>query len=75
MKVTPKTGPVIATRVISKLAKEEDSAEAGEIVVSSQKGEVIRTGLHEIPSWSRSTQGVRIMKLRDGDAIASLVCL
>jgi DNA gyrase subunit A len=45
------------------------------MVVMSKKGQVIRTGLVEIPSLSRSTQGVRIMKLRDGDAIASFVCL
>ena len=40
-----------------------------------KKGQVIRTGIAEIPSLSRSTQGVRVMKLRDGDAIASFVCL
>lgn len=69
MNVTPKTGPVIAAQVIDRA--EEDI----EIVVVSQKGQVIRTGLEEVPSLSRSTQGVRIMKLRDGDSIASFVCL
>lgn len=70
VKVTPKTGPLIAARVVSK-----DAEEAPEIVVISKKGQVIRTDLSEIPSLSRSTQGVRVMKLRDGDAIASFVCL
>ncbi len=70
VKATPKTGPLIAARVVS---KEEE--EAPEIVVISKKGQVIRTDLSEIPSLSRSTQGVRVMKLRDGDAIASFVCL
>ncbi len=70
VKVTPKTGPLIAARVISKT---EDSD--AEMVVISQKGQVIRTGVNEIPSLSRGTQGVRVMKLRDGDAIASFVCL
>ncbi|OGC88315.1 DNA gyrase subunit A [Candidatus Adlerbacteria bacterium RIFOXYC1_FULL_48_26] len=70
VKVTPKTGPLIAARVISKT----DDSDA-EMVVISQKGQVIRTGVNEIPSLSRGTQGVRIMKLRDGDAIASFVCL
>ena len=69
VKVTPKTGPLIAARVVTK--DDEDT----EVVVISQKGQVIRTGLKEIPSLSRGTQGVRIMKLRDGDAIASFVCL
>ncbi len=71
VKVTPKTGPLIAARVISK----EEGVGADEIVVASKKGQIIRTGVSEIPSLSRSTQGVRIMKLRDGDAIASFVCL
>jgi len=70
VKVTPKTGPLIAARVISK-----DAEVSPEIVVVSRNGQVIRTDLAEIPSLSRSTQGVRIMKLRDGDAIASFVCL
>ena len=71
VKVTPKTGPLIAARVVARDA----AADAPEIVVISQKGQVIRTDLAEIPSLSRGTQGVRIMKLRDGDAIASFVCL
>jgi DNA gyrase subunit A len=71
VKVTPKTGQLIAAHVIS---KNENGAQE-EIVVVSKKGQVIRTALTEIPSLSRSTQGVRVMKLRDGDAIASFVCL
>ena len=71
VKVTPKTGPLIAAQVVSK----EEGVGPDEVVVISQKGQVIRTGLAEIPSLSRSTQGVRVMKLSDGDAIASFVCL
>lgn len=71
MNMTPKTGPLIAAKVISK----EDGVGEDEIVVVSKKGQVIRTELKEIPSLSRSTQGVRVMKLREGDAIASFVCL
>ena len=74
MNVTPKTGPVIAARVVTAESKTEGDNEK-EIVVISKKGQVIRTGLHEIPSLSRSTQGVRIMRLRDADTIASFVCL
>lgn len=71
VKVTPKTGALIAAHVVSK----EEGKGADEIVVISKKGQVIRTGLVEIPSLSRGTQGVRVMKLRDGDAIASFVCI
>jgi DNA gyrase subunit A len=61
--VTPKTGPVIAGRVVS-----EGMAE---IIVASQKGQVIRTELGQVPTLSRVTQGVRIMKLYEGDKIAA----
>ena len=46
-----------------------------EAVAMSKKSQVIRLNLSEIPSLGRSTQGVRIMKLRPGDSIASFVCL
>ncbi len=71
IKITPKIGPLIAARVVSK----EEGVGENEIVVISQKGQVIRTGLSEIPSLSRGTQGVRVMKLRQGDGIASFVCM
>lgn len=71
VKVTPKTGVLIAAQIVSKTEGEGPD----EIVVVSQKGQVIRTALTEIPSLSRGTQGVRVMKLREGDAIASFVCL
>ena len=41
-------------------------------VIASQ---VVRVGLKEIPALGRQTQGVRIMKLHEGDSIASLICL
>ncbi|MEK7109043.1 MAG: DNA gyrase subunit A [Patescibacteria group bacterium] len=70
MNATPKTGPLITSRIITRGEGGEE-----EIVVISKKGQVIRTGLDEVKTQSRSTQGVRLMKLRDGDAIASFVCL
>ncbi len=69
-KVTDKTGEIIASRIVTP----EDVAE-GELVVISKKSQVIRTDLKAVPTLSRATQGVRIMKLREGDAIASFVCL
>jgi len=65
--VTSKTGNLIAAKVLT----EEDT----EIVAISKKGQVIRTELKDIPSLGRQTQGVRIMKLRAGDNLASIVCL
>lgn len=66
-KLTSKTGILISSAVITE-AEEE-------VVAISKKGQVIRTGIDEIPSLGRQTQGVRIMKMREGDSLASLICL
>ncbi len=65
-KITPKTGALIGSRVLS-----EDL----EIVAISKKSQVIRLDAKEIPELGRQTQGVRVMKLRTGDALASVTCL
>ena len=67
--MTPKTGEIIGAKIVSGDLKEE------ELVVISKKGQVIRTGVAEIPSLSRATQGVRVMRLYPGDSIASMVAL
>ena len=69
-KVTPKTGNLIAMAIIDSVKDSE-----GEVVAVSQKGQVIRTGINEIPSLSRQTQGVHVMRLRAGDKVASMVNL
>jgi len=67
--VTPKTGEIIGARVVSGDIADE------ELVVVSKKGQVIRTSVAEISLLSRATQGVRVMKMREGDSIASMVAL
>ncbi len=67
--VTAKTGEIIGARIVSGNIEDE------ELVVVSKKGQVIRTGINEISTLSRATQGVRIMKMREGDSIASMVAL
>jgi DNA gyrase subunit A len=66
MNVTAKTGPLMSAKVMTD--------ENEEIVAMSKKSQVIRVDTKEIPTLGRSTQGVRIMKLRDGDSLASLIC-
>jgi DNA gyrase subunit A len=66
-KITEKTGLLMVAKVIN--------PEFEEVVAISQKGQVIRMLLSQIPSLGRQTQGVRIMKLKPGDSIASLTCL
>jgi len=67
MNVTAKTGPLMAAKVVT----DDDE----EIVAMSKKSQVIRVDIKEIPTLSRATQGVRVMKLREGDSLASLICL
>ncbi len=67
MNVTSKTGPLMAAKVVT----DDDE----EIVAMSKKSQVIRVDIKEIPALSRATQGVRVMKLREGDSLASLICL
>ncbi|MDI6602524.1 MAG: DNA gyrase subunit A [Patescibacteria group bacterium] len=65
-KVTEKTGNLVTSKV---LTLEKD------LIVISQKGQVIRTEIKLIPTLNRATQGVRIMKLEKGDKVASATCI
>lgn len=67
VKVTDKTGDLISAKVV------KDGTD--ELIAISKKSQVIRCDIAEIPSLGRDTQGVRIMKLREGDSLASLICL
>lgn len=65
--VTDKTGNIVMGIVVPDLE--------AELIAISRNAQVIRTPLADIPVLSRSTQGVRIMKLREGDSIASITVL
>ena len=64
MSITAKTKQLVGAAVI---------LGAGELVAMSKKSQTIRTGLDEISTLSRATQGVRVMKMREGDSVASFV--
>jgi DNA gyrase subunit A len=66
-RLTPKTGQIVSSQVLT--GEEED------LIVISQKGQVIRTKINSIPILSRATQGVRIMKLEERDKVASATCI
>ncbi len=65
--ITPKTGEIIASQLLT--GEEED------LIVISRKGHVIRTSIASIPILGRATQGVRIMRLDEGDKVASATCM
>jgi len=65
MKVTPKTGPVVAAFVASK----DDERD---LMMISKKGVVIRVAYKTVPTLGRDTQGVRVMRFREvGDLLSS----
>jgi len=66
LKINPKVGQVVAIKILT--GEEED------LIVISQKGQVIRTKISQISQLSRAAQGVRLMKLETGDKVASIAC-
>lgn len=45
---------------------------ASEVLMISTQGQTIRVSLQDIPTLGRTTQGVRIMRLKDNDTVASI---
>ncbi|MEA1929688.1 MAG: DNA gyrase subunit A [Patescibacteria group bacterium] len=66
-KLTTKTGHLIDGKVIYE--NEE------ELIAITKQGQIIRIKLDEIPILGRQTQGVRIMRPKSGDSLASLTFL
>ena len=53
----------------------EEPLEEHDLIVISRHGQVIRTGVKSVSLLGRATQGVRIMRLDEGDKVASGACL
>jgi DNA gyrase subunit A len=66
-KITPKTGNVVAAAVVTDAHTE--------MIAMSKRGQVIRVEIDAVPVQSRSTQGVKIMRPREGDSLASITFL
>lgn len=64
MKLTKRTGQIVVMQIVSK-------AEEADLVVISKAGQTLRTALGQISTLGRSTQGVRVIKLDEGDSVAS----
>lgn len=62
--VNDKTGVLVGVKSLT--------SEEQEVIIISNQGQTIRLGLNNIPELGRATQGVRIMRLNDGDSVASL---
>jgi DNA gyrase subunit A len=62
--VNTKTGTLVGVKTLID--------ETQEVIIISSNGQTIRLGLKDIPELGRATQGVRIMRLNDGDEVVSL---
>ncbi len=65
-KALPKTGPLVAARVVQ---------EKDQVILLSAKGLALRLRVKDIPRKGRVTRGSRLMDLKDGDTVAAVARL
>lgn len=66
-KITDKTGPIVSAFIVNAKLAEED------LIIISDKGQVIRMPLKTVSVLGRATQGVRLMKFSEAsDKVASV---
>ena len=63
MRLSPKTGALVAMKVVD---------DGLEVMMISEEGVIIRTTARSIPTLGRATQGVRVMRLREGDQVVAV---
>ena len=61
--VTDKTGKIVTAELISK--------DSETLVMTSNKGQLIRMNIKDIPTLQRQTQGVILMRVRAGEKVAA----
>ncbi len=69
MKVTDKTGIIVGAIITSMADVEND------LILTSQKGTIIRIPFKSVPLLGRVTQGVRVMKSQPSDSVAAFTIL
>lgn len=63
VKVTDKNGPVVALRPVTG---------TDELMVITAQGKMLRTGLEDVREIGRATQGVRFIRVDEGDAVVAV---
>ena len=64
--ITEKTGKLISIQAVT---------DENDLMIINRSGLTIRTAVSQIRLAGRATQGVRIINLREGDAIASVMAV
>lgn len=62
--ITAKTGKIVGAKVVTEGSTDD-------LIIISKQGQVIRLKLSSIPSQGRTTQGVYLMRMNEGDFVAS----
>jgi DNA gyrase subunit A len=62
MKSTDKNGEIIATRAVSNV---------DDLMIISDKGQVVRIRVKEISTMGRNTQGVRLIRIKEGEKVVA----
>ncbi|MEO5499694.1 MAG: DNA gyrase subunit A [Candidatus Saccharimonadales bacterium] len=62
--VNKKTGNIVTVTSLDPVSSE--------VIMISSQGQTIRVSLTDIPTLGRTTQGVRVMRLKDGDSVTSI---
>lgn len=62
--VNKKTGNIVTVTSLEPIASE--------VLMISTQGQTIRVSLTDIPTLGRTTQGVRVMRLKEGDTVTSI---
>ncbi|HEY1064361.1 MAG TPA: DNA gyrase subunit A [Candidatus Saccharimonadales bacterium] len=63
--VNDKTGELVGVKTLG-------DTDDQELILISKNGQTIRLAMKDVPALGRATQGVRIMRLNDGDEVVSL---
>jgi len=66
LKISPKTGKLVAIKTVS----DDDH-----VIITTRHGVMIRMDMEHLRVMGRATQGVRVIRLDDGDAISDLAVI
>ena len=68
MQITPKTGKIIGAKLVERSLNSD-------LIITSKDGQMIRLPFKTVPTLGRATQGVRVMRMKPGDKVASFTVL
>jgi DNA gyrase subunit A len=67
-RVTAKTGKLVSARIVEEVQKDD-------LLLMSEKAQVIRLPIKQVPVLGRATQGVYLMRMNEGDSVSAVVFL